>query len=227
MPGKLCRFAALSLLGATMMWGQATSGRVRVLHASPDAPAVDVLVDGAKVLENLPYKEYSEYLALPAGTHEIRVNVTGTGTTVLQASPSIAAGADYTAIAVGFATKTPALKLLLLQDNNTLPAGNNIKVRVVHGAASAPAVDVYVTTPFETLDGKNAVLGNVPFEAASGYLEVPASLYQARVAVAGTKTIAIDSHRLVTWPGIIRTVVAVDAKGGAGPFELLVLPDRN
>ena len=227
MLGKLCRFAALSLLGACLVWGQATTGRVRVLHASPDAPAVDVLVDGAKVLENLPYKEYSEYLALPAGSHEIRVNVTGTGTTVLQATPSIAAGADYTAIAVGFAAKAPALKLLLLQDNNALPTGGNIKLRVVHGAASAPAVDVYVTTPFETLDGKTPVLANVPFEVASGYLEVPASLYQARVAVAGTKTVAIDSHRLVTWPGIIRTVVAVDSKGGGGPFELLVLPDRN
>jgi len=224
---KLCLLSALLALGVSTTWAQATAGRVRVLHASPDAPAVDVLVDGAKVLENLPYKEYSEYLALPAGTHEIRVNVTGTTTTVLQASPSIAAGADYTAIAVGFAGKTPALKLLLLQDNNTLPAGNNIKVRVVHGAASAPGVDVYVTTPFETLDGKTPALSNVPFEAASGYLEVPASLYQARVAVAGTKTIAIDSHRLVTWPGIIRTVVAVDSKGGGGPFELLVLPDRN
>jgi len=227
MLGKLCLTAAVSVLGVSMAFAQATTGRVRVLHASPDAPAVDVLVDGAKVLENLPYKEYSEYLALPAGTHEIRVNVTGTTTTVLQASPNVMAGTDYTAIAVGFAGKAPALKLLLLQDNNALPAGNNIKVRVVHGAASAPAVDVYVTTPFETLDGKNSVLSNVPFEAASGYLEVPASLYQARVAVAGTKTIAIDSHRLVTWPGIIRTIVAVDAKNGGAPFDLIVLPDRN
>jgi hypothetical protein len=199
-----------------------------VVHASPDAPAVDVLVDGTKVLENLPFREYSEYLALPAGSHEIRVNVTGTTTTVLQATPDVAAGRDYTAVAIGFAGgKSPALDLLLLADDNTLPANGNIKLRVVHGAPSAPAVDVYVTTPFESLANKNALLSGVPFKAASGYVTAPISLYQARVAVAGTKTIAIDSHRLVTWNGMIRTVIAVDAKGGGAPFDFIVLPDLN
>jgi hypothetical protein len=222
------RFAlalGVCLLSATAAMAQ--TGRVRVVHASPNAPAVDVLVDGVKVLESLPFREYSEYLPLSAGSHEIRVNVAGTQTTVLQAAPNVMAGRDYTAIAVGFAGRTPALDLLLLEDNNATPAQGQIKVRVVHGAPSAPAVDVYVTTPFEALDGKTPVLTNVPFKAASGYLQVPVSLYQARVAVAGTKTIAIDSHRLVTWNGMIRTIIAVDAKDGGAPFDFIILPDAN
>lgn len=218
--GLVCLLASSAL-------AQMTTGRVRVLHASPDAPAVDILVDGTKVIEALPYREYTEYLPLPAGRHEIRVNVTGTSTTVLNAAPTVEAGTDYTAIAVGFAAKAPALDLLLLADNNALPAANQIKVRVVHAAASAPAVDVYVTTPFEALDGKQPVLAGVPFKAASGYLAIPPSLYQARVAVAGTKTIAIDSHRLVTWSGIVRTIVAVDKKDGGAPFDFVILPDLN
>lgn len=216
------------VLAITAAYAQSTTGRLRVVHASPDAPAVDVLVDGAKVLENLPFREYSEYLPLSAGTHEVRINVTGTDTTVLQATPAISAGVDYTAAAVGFASgRSPALSILLLTDNNALPSGSNIKVRVVHAAPSAPAVDVYVTTPFEALDMKTPVLAGVAFRAVSGYLEVPASLYQARIAVAGTKTIAIDSHRLVTWGGMIRTVIAVDQKGGGAPFDFIILPDRN
>lgn len=222
------RFAlALGVCLLTATAAMAQTGRVRVVHASPNAPAVDVLVDGVKVLESLPFREYSEYLPLSAGSHEIRVNVAGTQTTVLQAAPNVMAGRDYTAIAVGFAGRTPALDLLLLEDNNATPAQGQIKVRVVHGAPSAPAVDVYVTTPFEALDGKTPVLTNVPFKAASGYLQVPVSLYQARVAVAGTKTIAIDSHRLVTWNGMIRTIVAVDAKDGGAPFDFIILPDAN
>ena len=218
---------ALLILTASLA-AQPTSGRVRVVHASPDAPAVDVLVDGVMILESLPFREYSEYLALPAGTHEIRVNVTGTGTTVLQAAPNVEAGKDYTAIAVGFAGgRSPGLDLLLLEDDNVLPADGSVKLRVVHGAASAPAVDVYVTTPFESLTNKSALLSSVPFKLASGYASVPVSLYQARVAVAGTKTIAIDSHRLVTWNRMIRTVIAVDAKGGGGPFDFIILPDAN
>jgi hypothetical protein len=225
----LMKAMLLGLLTLGMSFGQMMNqGRIRVVHASPDAPAVDILVDGNKVIEALPFREYTEYLGLPAGSHEIRVNVTGTTTTVLQATPTIAAGQDYTAIAIGFAGgRQPAIQILLLNDNNELAPNGGVKLRVVHGAPSAPAVDVYLTTPFEAIGSRNPGLTNVPFGAASGYLAVPPSLYQARVTPAGTKTVAIDSHRLVTWSGIVRTVIAIDNAGGGAPFGFLVLPDRN
>lgn len=223
----LCAVAALWLAAGTASAQQGAG--VRVVHASPDAPAVDIYVNGAKVLENLPFREYSEYLTLPAGTYTVEIKVTGTNTVVKQLSLPVQAGKDYTAIAVGYAAsgKTPGFDVMLLEDDNSAPADGRIKLRVAHTAPGAPAVDVYVTTPFETLDGKQAVLTNVPFKAASGYLSVPIGMYQARVAVAGTKTIAIDSHRLVTWGGMIRTIIAVDSKGGGAPFDLILLPDRN
>lgn len=223
----LCAVAALCLAAGTASAQQGAG--VRVVHASPDAPAVDIYVNGAKVLENLPFREYSEYLTLPAGTYTVEIKVTGTNTVVKQLSLPVQAGKDYTAIAVGYAAsgKTPGFDVMLLEDDNSAPADGRIKLRVAHTAPGAPAVDVYVTTPFETLDGKQPVLTNVPFKAASGYLSVPIGMYQARVAVAGTNTIAIDSHRLVTWGGMIRTIIAVDSKGGGAPFDLILLPDRN
>jgi hypothetical protein len=102
---------------------------------------------------------------------------------------------------------------------------NSTKVRVVHGASTAPAVDIYVTAPFAALPNAPLLTG-VPFTAASHYLTVPAGDYQARVAVAGTKTVAIDSRRLRLAGGTVRTVVALDGPDG-GPFELLVLNDVN
>lgn len=220
--------AAAVLMLTTGLFAQASNARIRVVHASPDAPAVDITVNGAKVLENLPFREYSEYISVPAGAYTFGINVTGTSTTVATLPATLAAGTDYTAIAVGYALGgTPGFDVLVLTDDNTLPANNGVKIRVVHGAPAAPGVDVYVTTPFETLEGKTAALTNVPFKAASGYLTVPVGNYQARVAVAGTKTVAIDSHRLVTWNNMIRTVIAVDAKGGGAPFDFIILPDRN
>lgn len=220
--------AALLILTSGFASAQATNARIRVVHASPDAPAVDITVNGGKVLENLPFREYSEYLSVPAGAYTFGINVTGTSTTVATLPATLAAGKDYTAIAVGYALGgTPGFDVLVLEDDNALPANNGVKIRVVHGAPAAPGVDIYVTTPFETLEGKNATLSNVPFKAASGYLTVPVGNYQARVAVAGTKTVAIDSHRLVTWANMVRTVIAVDAKGGGAPFDFIILPDRN
>jgi hypothetical protein len=226
---KIVLFAAAAmLLATTLVSAQATNARVRVVHASPDAPAVDIFVNGGKVLENLPYREYSEYLALPAGSYSFDIKVTGTDTVVKNVPATLAAGTDYTVIAVGYAGgQQPAFDVLALGDNNTLPANNGVKWRIIHGAPGAPAVDVYVTTPFETLMGKTPGLTNVPFKGVSPYIETPVGLYQARVAVAGTKTVAIDSHRLVTWNNMVRTVIAVDAKGGGAPFDFIILPDRN
>jgi hypothetical protein len=159
------RFSAIAVavcLGASGLMAQ--NARVRVLHASPDAPNVDVYVDGTRVLEDLPFREHSEYLALPPGAHSIEVRPTGTSTTVLQAAPTLAANTDYTAIALG---RVASIELMLLTDDNTAPADGQIRLRAIHGAPGAPAVDVYLTTPFETLMGKTAALTSVPFKAVS------------------------------------------------------------
>jgi Domain of unknown function (DUF4397) len=46
---------------------------VRLAHVSPDAPLVDLLVDGRLRLQDVNFTEVSSYLVLPAGDHELRV----------------------------------------------------------------------------------------------------------------------------------------------------------
>ena len=46
---------------------------VQVLHGSADAPAVDVLVDGAVAVSALDYKASSGWIELPEGTYSIEV----------------------------------------------------------------------------------------------------------------------------------------------------------
>lgn len=200
----------------------AQNARIRVVHASPDAPAVDILVNGSKVLEGIPFLGYSDYLSVPSGRYDIKVNVTGTENTVLQANPELSAGNDFTAIAIG---KVANLELMLIADNNTEPAAGTVRLRAIHAAPSAPTVDIYATAPYGVL--ATPTLPGVPFKAVSPYLEVPAGTYQARVAVAGTKNVAIDSGRLPLTGGIVRTVLAVDAKDGGAPFSFLILPDLH
>jgi hypothetical protein len=65
---------ALALVPAASAQGNAF---VRVVHASPDAPAVDVYVDGNKALSNVPFFTASDYLPLPAGEHRFQVTPTG------------------------------------------------------------------------------------------------------------------------------------------------------
>ncbi len=80
-------------------------------------------------------------------------------------------------------TWSRTIEPILLVDDNTPPTSGNVKVRIVHGAPSAPAVDVYVTAPGADLDTSTPTLTNVSFGVASGYLSVPAGSYQIRVTL--------------------------------------------
>ena len=204
--------------------GPATDAGVRVVHASPDAPSVDVLVDDAQVLSSVPYLGSSSYLEVPSGSRNIKVNAAGTSTTVIDADLPLTAGTDYTVIAGGLVSD---IAPIVVEDDRSAPATGNIKVRAVHGAPSAPAVDIYVTAPGADLEVATPTLTSVPFGAASDYLEIPAGDYQVRVTPAGSKTVVIDSGMQSLAAGQVRTVIAVDSTGGGAPFDLLLLADVN
>lgn len=127
----------------------AVTAQVRVVHASPDAPAVDVLVDDQVALSGVPYKGVSGYLTADAENDpNFKVNAAGTSTTVIDATPDLAAGSQYTLLAVG---ELAAIEPLLLLDDTPEPAAGFLKVRVLHASPTAPAVDVYVTAPSDDI----------------------------------------------------------------------------
>jgi hypothetical protein len=204
--------------------GPEGQARLRVVHASPDAPAVDVLVDDAAALSNVEYLTASDYVELADGAHNVKVNAAGTSPTVIDADVDLADGTDYTVIASGL---LDAIQPIVLEDDNSTPAAGTARVRAIHGAPSAPAVDVYVTAPGADLEAASPALSNVAFGAVADYLEVPAGDYQVRVTPAGTKTVVIDSGALTLTSGQVRTAIAVDAPGGGAPFDLLILDDLN
>ncbi len=198
-------------------------GYVRVVHASPDAPAVDVLVDEATALTNVAYRAASAYLTVAPGERRLRVRATGTTTTVIDATASIENRGVYTVIASGLLAD---IEPIIAVDTLSNPAAGNVKIRVIHAAPGAGNVDVYATAPGADINAATPVLTNVPFRGVSGFLEVPAGSYQLRVTPAGTKTVAIDAT-VFLGAGQLRTVVATDAPGGGAPLGAIVLADKN
>jgi len=146
---------------------------VRIWHNSPDAPAVDVLVNGQTVLTNVAYGATSQYLPLPAGTYDVRVNVAGTSTTVFSSPITLARGESYTAVAMGSVMGTGAsFGVQVLRD-----ATSGALLRVLHASPNVPAVTVYV-------NGQPAVkrVGTLKW---TGYLALDAGTYDVAVAPAG------------------------------------------
>lgn len=198
----------------------ATSARVRVLHASADAPAVDVIVDGTTALSGVPYGAGSDFLELASGPHNLKVNAAGSQTTVIDVDPTLDPDRAYLAIAVG---RLANIEPLLLEEDLTAPQPGELRVRVIHAHPLAGKVDVYVTAPGADLAAAQPTLSDVEFKDASGYLDIPAGSYQARLTPAGQKQVVYDSGTLNLPAGEVLTLVAAESTGGASPVQLFVL----
>ncbi|MDX1443079.1 MAG: DUF4397 domain-containing protein [Gammaproteobacteria bacterium] len=197
------------------------TAQLRVLHGSPDAPNVDVLVNGDIVLEDVPYKGASGYLDVPTTGFDVAVNATGTDTTALALdNVELTPDTPYTVIA---ANSLASIEAIVLDDSVTAPAAGNLAVRVVHGAATAPAVDVYVTAADADLGAASPAVSNAAFADASGFLEIAAGEYRIRVTATGTTDVVFDSGAIDLPEGAQLTVVALPSENPVSPIELVAL----
>lgn len=221
---------------ATDFLSCAVTPTLRALHASPDAPAVNIVVDGTEALSGVDFAEGSGFLGV--GQAE---NVTETGAVVSVVVNAITPGGEVEAInadlPLEFGTETSViatgtvagdgLPLPVIAVTNPIAAAiadGAFRVQVVHGAPGAPPVDVYVTALDAALD---APVNSDPlaFGDFTGQLEVPEGDYQIRVAVPGDPpTVVYDSGEISLAAGADLLIVAVENVGiGDSAVQLVVL----
>jgi hypothetical protein len=199
----------------TTAFAQTGKSRVRVVHASPDAPAVDVLVNDGAAFTNAPFKGITDYASLDTGTYNIKVVPTGaTEPVVIEADLALEAK-DYTVVAVGLLEN---IEPLVLIDNNSAPAAGKAHVRFVHASPDAPAVDIAVK-------GGPVLFSNVAFKGTGDYLPVDAGTYDLEVRLAGTDTVALDVPGLALQAGTVYTVFAMGLAGGEP--ALMAIPSAD
>ena len=207
--------------------------QLQVVHASADAPAVNILVNGETPagLAGVPFAAASPYLELEAGTIDAAVNAIlpdGSEVEVL-AAPDLALAADvaYTVIAAGSTTEllgageANPLQLFVLT-RPVADAIDGVRIQVLHGSPSAPEVDVYVSAPGAEL--ATLVPATFAFGEVLDLGTVPAAEYQIRVTPAGADTVVFDSGAVALPAGADLSIVAVDNTGpGAAPIALLAV----
>ncbi len=105
--------------------------RVRAIHASPDAPAVDVTVndDALALFSGFEFGESSGYAVVGAGDYDVELRAAASGDEVASADVTLEGGATYTIFAEGYLTADdePAdepLELVPIQDKSAPPRGD-------------------------------------------------------------------------------------------------------
>lgn len=204
-----------------------TPAAVRVIHASPDAPSVDVIVNddtANPVLSGVPYLAFSGYLGLPPATYNFKVTPENNpGVVVIDADLELEAGVLYSVYATDVLS---AITPLVLVDDNR-PIATEARVRILHLAPGAGPVDIYVTAPGADIGVAVPAITGFEFGEETGYLSLAAGSFDVTVTAAGTKTVAIGPATLALENGGIYTVAASDASGGGAPFGVILLDDFN
>jgi hypothetical protein len=220
--------AVLELLDAN------TPTNLRVVHASPNAPNVDVVINddfaaAPRPISDLAYQAFTPYVPVTLDDN-YKVVPTGADTpVVIDATPPLVFGADHTLFAAGILPAAPPVELtpLLLGDDNRSVA-TEAKVRLVHASPAAGEVDIYVVpagTPID--DTVEPAFAAVPFLADTGYVSLAPGNYDVVVDPADPAVPSLELFGLVFAAGGVYTAAAVDQPSGGTPLQVITLDDFN
>jgi len=199
--------------GVSAAENRVADAKVRIVHASPDAPAVDVYVDGTAVVQGAEFKDATEYLPLKAGEYKVEIYPAGKkDKAVLSQKVRVDAGKAYT---VAAANKLANLELVIAEDS-TEPTEGKAKVRVGHLSPDAPTVDV-------GLKSGDALFSGASFKGITDYKEVDPGTYDLEIRTPeGKKVLDLTGTKLEA--DTVYTVLAVNT---ANQLEVIVLIDSE
>jgi hypothetical protein len=216
--GLLCLGTILLIAGC----GGGGSTQFRMMNAVPDEPSLNVLVDNTSVSSNLAYGTSTGYLSESSGTHQIAIEPSGSSTSLLSQSITLASGSNTTVISSNFSSE---VSNLVLTDDNSAPTSGDFKLRIVNESPGLGPADVYVVTPGTALTTVSPTLSNLDFGASTAYQSLAGGDYEIELTSVGQKFAVIDTGSLTLSSGEIRTFVGLNSPQGG--FSYTVLHDVN
>lgn len=183
---------------------------VRVIHASPDAPNVDVYVNtapgaGAPAITNLPFRSGTPYIPLPTADYRFRVTPAGLpAPVVIDATTPIDGATIYSVVATGFLADIQPT--IYIDDNTSNP--NAARVRFIHASPDAPTVDIFAVGVADPL------FNAVSFRQSGGYVAVPGGTYDLEVRLDQGGGLALAVPGLTVQNGFVYTIFAMGSVAG-------------
>lgn len=147
---------------------------IRFVQASPDAPSLDIVVDGAPLTQGLAFGAASDYLPLTSGKHQVQVVPSGEGadSALIDEEIDLDGGSAYIFASAGplndIQSKLYEVDLDDLDENQS-------RVRLIHLAPDEESVDLGVVGGDEWDDDVN-------FPNAGDYKDVDAGTYDLEVS---------------------------------------------
>jgi hypothetical protein len=193
---------------------------LRFFNLSPDAPALDVAIDGVVALRALGSGQVAPTINVAPGSRTIQMRLANTSTVALQATETLVGATQQSFLAVGpFASIEP----LFITDDNTLAATGKTRIRFLNVSPSAGPVDIYLTASGADLTGVTAIVQELAFKGVSAYVETAPGVYDVQVTTAGTTTVLVKQADVKYLDQEVHSTFVLDKAGGGAPPTVAVL----
>jgi len=200
---------------------------VRVFHGSPNTPAVDVYIDGTRVVSNLSYRQFTQaYLPLAAGSHNVRVwpagSTSGQGTPTINSDISLSDTVFYTVFIAGTLTGTgnQAIQAVTYVDE---PGIENVtRIRPIQLSPDAVPVNMVLQANASAL-----LLGNITYLQPNPiYVALPPGVYALDFRPADNNSIVAVSAPNSTYnANTSYSVVLIGLAGGTPALDTVIVAD--
>lgn len=150
---------------------------VRLLHAVPNAPSVDIYANDTPLVSDQHYLEYSDYLPIPSGNYTIKVYSSGTTDTPVIDTPLFLS--PNTIVTIGVVGLLPDLALYPIQEPIYGQNSGDSCLRIIHLAPDTSSVDV-------KLEDGTTLFGNVSYKNISNYICIPEGTYNLVITQTGS-----------------------------------------
>ncbi len=187
---------------------------LRALHLSPDAPGVDIFLNGGSkpAVENLAFPNGTGFVSVDPGTYTVAVAASGSpASSAVLTVPDLSLEGEVRYTAVAYDRVSSIKALALVDDLSPVPAGS-LRVRAVHTASGVGQVDIW-----------NVPTGGTPaplypdfdFGEVGDYLTLPAGAYRLGIDVDNDASPDLLFNLPALPAGTVANVFAVsDASGG-------------
>jgi hypothetical protein len=229
---RASRLAALAMLAAGLAGCQGIAGiqpttQVRVIDASPDAPALDVYQNASVGLYSVGFGTVSSYIPTPAGTITHAAFNAGTQQQLANVRGTFLTGNQYTVLAGNIAAN---LQMTVLKDQSFAAPPGRVALRFLDETTRSGAVDVYLLPPGTALTHVLPTVTGLGFGSNTGYIDVPSGTYSIVVLPAGTiPTNAISPMYTGSQTnysgGSVRTILLIDQQPFTVPGLQIISAD--
>lgn len=185
---------------------------LRIAHLSPDAPNIDVFVDGSAALTDVPYLAVSAPIIVEPGVHTLIVTQTRAGidAPLFTVEMTAEAGHWYTAAAIGLVSDASVAPLLIDETAQVEAAGlteSPTAVVVVNAVNGIPGYDIL----FNRESGDEMFMENLAFgEVRAG--EFPVDLTPVNVTVSGERTDVLVETQFFGLPNTVTLTILVGTR---------------